>query len=156
MPSHPYCLGAETAPLPDAGDVRLRRLGDLWDAGRRDRLVPLYADLAVLDHPEWLGHLSLIEVVAGGLDFRYRVYGSALAAYYGRDLTGKTMRTLPTAVGSLVRREYAQAYAERRPLLVQRRRRVRGVSIMIVKLILPLSTDGDAVDLLLAASYPHP
>jgi hypothetical protein len=40
-------------------------------------------------------------------------------------------------------------------LLVLRRRRVRGVSIMIVKLILPLSTDGNAVDLLLAASYPH-
>jgi hypothetical protein len=115
-----------------------------------------YADLAVLNDPEWLGHLSLIEVLEGGLDFRYRVYGSALAAYYGRDLTGKTTRALPTAVGSLVRREYAQAYAARQPLLVQRRRRVRGVSIMIVKLILPLSSDGHGVDLLLAASYPHP
>jgi hypothetical protein len=146
---------SEAAPLPDAGDVRLRRLGDLWNTSRRNRPIAAYADLAVLDHPEWLGHLSLIEVLEGGLDFRYRVYGSAMAAYYGRDLTGKTTRALPTAVGSLVRREYAQAYAERRPLLVQRRRRVRGVSIMIVKLILPLTSDGDAIDLLLAASYPH-
>src|SRR5882762_10279792 len=108
---------SEAAPLPDAGDVRLRRLGDLWNTSHRNRPMAAYADLAVLNHPEWLGHLSLIEVLEEGLDFRYRVYGSALAAYYGRDLTGKTTRALPTAVGSLVRREYAQAYAARRPLL---------------------------------------
>ena len=52
--------------------------------------------------------------------------------------------------------EYLQAYAEQRPVLVERRRRVRGVSIMIAKLILPLSSDGRAIDLLLAGSYPHP
>jgi hypothetical protein len=132
----------EEASLPDAGDIRLRQLRDLWDASRRNRPVVRSADFAVLDHPEWLGHLSLIEVLGRGLDFRYRVYGSALAAYYGRDLTGQTTRALSPAVGNLVRREYAQAYAERRPLLVRRRRRVRGVSIMIAKLILPLSTDG--------------
>jgi len=56
----------------------------------------------------------------------------------------------------LVRREYLQAYADQRPVLVERRRRVRGASIMIAKLILPLSSDGRAIDLLLAGSYPHP
>ena len=75
-----------------------------------------------------------------GLDFRYLIYGRALAAYYGRDLNGKTTRDLPAAVGNLVRREYLQAYADQRPVLVERRRRVRGVSIMIAKLILPLSS----------------
>ena len=68
----------------------------------------------------------------------------------------KTTRDLPAAVGNLVRREYLQAYADQRPVLVKRRRRVRGVSIMIAKLILPLSSDGRAIDLLLAGSYPHP
>jgi hypothetical protein len=49
-----------------------------------------------------------------------------------------------------------QTYIAQRPVLVERRRRVRGVSIMIAKLILPLSSDGRAIDLLLAGSYPHP
>jgi hypothetical protein len=78
------------------------------------------------------------------------------AAYYGRDLNGKTTRDLSAVVGNLVRREYRQAYIAQRPVLVERRRRVRGVSIMIAKLILPLSSDGRAIDLLLAGSYPHP
>ena len=85
---------------------------------------------------------------------KLRLNGRALAAYYGRDLNGKTTRDLPAAVGNLVRREYLQAYADQRPVLVERRRRVRGVSIMIAKLILPLSSDGRAIDLLLAGSYP--
>jgi hypothetical protein len=73
-----------------------------------------------------------------------------------RDLNGKTTRDLSAVVGNLVRREYRQAYIAQRPVLVERRRRVRGVSIMIAKLILPLSSDGRAIDLLLAGSYPHP
>jgi hypothetical protein len=142
--------------VPDAGDERLRLLRDLWDAARGDQPAPTYAQFDVLERPEWRGHLSLLEAVDGGTDFHYRVYGSALAAYYGRDLTGKTTRTLSPAVGNLVRREYAEAYMRGRPMLVERRRRVRGVSINIAKLILPLSSDGKSVDLLLAASYPHP
>ena len=98
----------------------------------------------------------LCALVQDGLDFRYLIYGRALAAYYGRDLSGKTTRDLSAAVGNLVRREYLQAYADQRPVLVERRRRVRGASIMIAKLILPLSSDGRAIDLLLAGSYPHP
>src|SRR6202040_2506620 len=95
---------------------------------------------------------SLLEAIEDGLHFRYLIDGRALAAYYGRDLSGKTTRDLSAAVGNLVRREYLQAYADQRPVLVERRRRVPAVSIMIAKLILPLSRDGRAIDLLLAKS----
>jgi hypothetical protein len=98
----------------------------------------------------------LLEAIENGVDFRYLIYGRALAAYYGRDLNGKTTRDLSAVVGNLVRREYRQAYIAQRPVLVERRRRMRGVSIMIAKFILPLSSDGRAIDLLLAGSYPHP
>ena len=142
--------------LPEITDPRLRLLHDLWQTHRDGAPAPRLADLDVFDSPHWLGHLSLLEAIEDGLDFRYLIYGRALAAYYGRDLSGKTTRDLSAAVGNLIRREYLQAYADQRPVLVERRRRVRGVSIMIAKLVLPLSSDGRAIDLLLAGSYPHP
>jgi hypothetical protein len=142
--------------LPEITDPRLRLLHDLWQTHRDGALAPRLADLDVFNSPHWLGHLSLLEAIEDGLDFRYLIYGRALAAYYGRDLNGKTTRDLSAAVGNLVRREYLQAYTDQRPVLVKRRRRVRGVSIMIAKLILPLSSDGRAIDLLIAGSYPHP
>ena len=142
--------------LPEITDPQLRLLHDLWQTHRDGAPAPRLADLDVFDSPHWLGHLSLLETIEDGLHFRYLIYRRALAAYYGRDLSGKTTRDLSAAVGNLIRREYLQAYADQRPVLVERRRRVRGVSIMIAKLILPLSSDGRAIDLLLAGSYPHP
>jgi hypothetical protein len=106
---------------------------DLWQIYRDDAPAPRRADLDVFDSPLWLGHLSLLEAIENGVDFRYLIYGRALAAYYGRDLNGKTTRDLSAVVGNLVRREYRQAYIAQRPVLVERRRRVRGVSIMIAK-----------------------
>ena len=146
----------EATELPEITDPRLRLLYDLWQIYRDDAPAPRRADLDVFDSPLWLGHLSLLEAIENGVDFRYLIYGRALAAYYGRDLNGKTTRDLSAVVGNLVRREYRQAYIAQRPVLVERRRRVRGVSIMIAKLILPLSSDGRAIDLLIAGSYPHP
>ena len=143
----------EAIVLPEIADPRLQLL---WQIHRKGAPAPRQADLDVFDSPHWLGHLSLLEAIEDGLDFRYLIYGRALAAYYGRDLNGKTTRDLPAMVGNLVRREYLQAYAEQCPVLVERRRRVRGVPIMIAKLILPLSSDGRAIDLLFAGSYPHP
>jgi hypothetical protein len=58
-----------------------------------------------------------------------------------RDLNGKTTRDLSAVVGNLVRREYRQAYIAQRPVLVERRRSVRGVSIMIARLS-PSMADG--------------
>jgi hypothetical protein len=54
----------------------------------------------------------------------------------------------------LVRREYAQVCAARRPMMVERRRSVKHSTRLVAKLILPLATDGATVDMILVASYP--
>jgi hypothetical protein len=54
----------------------------------------------------------------------------------------------------LVRREYAQVCAARRPMMVERRRSVKHSTRLVTKLILPLATDGATVDMILVASYP--
>ena len=119
--------------LPEITDPRLRLLHDLWQTHRDGAPAPRLADLDVFDSPHWLGHLSLLEAIEDGLHFRYLIYGRALAAYYGRDLNGKTTRDLPAAVGNLVRREYLQAYADQRPVLVKRRRQTPVIGTIFMR-----------------------
>src|SRR3546814_16038514 len=43
-----------------------------------------------------LGHIMLLDVLDGGADYRYRVYGSEIAQRAGFDMTGKCPSELPT------------------------------------------------------------
>jgi hypothetical protein len=54
----------------------------------------------------------------------------------------------------LLRSEYAQVCAARRPMMVERKRSVKHSTRLVAKLILPLATDGATVDMILVASDP--
>jgi hypothetical protein len=137
------------------GHPKLELLYRHWLEKRGARLMPARADFDALDLRVWLGHLMLIDVLSGATEFRYRLYGSTLASYYGADYTGKTTRGIASDVADRVTSEYAQVSIERRPLLVQRKRAAPHSLLNIVKLILPLSADGIVVDMLLVGSYPE-
>jgi hypothetical protein len=108
----------------------------------------------VLDLGPWLGNLMLLDVVGDGREFRYRVYGSILAQYYGHDLTGKTTEDVRPEGRELVRQEYRAVLADRLPLLVLRDREVKHRMMPVAKLVLPLSSGGAALDMLLVGAYP--
>ena len=139
--------------LSDISHPRLQTLFDYWNAKRGASAMPTRAALDPIELWQWLGHLMLIEAASGG-EFKYRVYGTGLAEYYGRDLTGKTTAALRSDVRALVCREYAAVCETRRPLLVTHTRRIREQRMPVEKLILPFSADGAAVDRLLAGAYP--
>jgi hypothetical protein len=138
----------------DVPDARLRALYGYWIAKCAGRPMPLRRDIDVLELAPWLGNLMLIEVLEGGAEFRYRVYGSTLAQYYGRDLTGKTTEGVPEEARKAVRREYRAVLADGRPVVILRDREVRHRTMRVAKLVLPLSSDGAALDLLLVGSFP--
>jgi hypothetical protein len=140
-------------PLPEIAHPRLRQLLAFWDAKRGARPMPGYAAIDAIELWAWLGNLILIEVTAVG-GFRYRVYGTGLAEYYGRDLTGKTTDVLRPDVRALVCQEYAEVCQTARPLLVTHRRRVRDQPMVVEKLILPFAADDHTVARLLAGAYP--
>jgi hypothetical protein len=148
-------LEEEAAFAAGISHAKLERLYRHWLDRRGARLMPARADFDALDLKDWLGNLMLIEVLSGATEFRYRLYGSALAAYYGEDLTGKTTHAVPSDVADRVTREYARVAIERCPLVVRRRRAVQHSMLSIAKLILPLSADGTIVDMLLVGSYPE-
>lgn len=125
----------------------------LWEERRRARPMPARADLPTEDLRPWLGHLILLDVLANGTDFRYRVYGSRLVDYFGVEHTGGTASMLPAETQAIVPAEYATAWRDRRPHFVCYHRTIRTESLPIAKLILPLSDDGETANMLLAGVY---
>src|SRR5690606_18752294 len=76
---------------PRIQDPLLARLLRDWIGWRGERALPGRSDFLPEDLRYLLGRLFLFDVVreTGGLRFRYRLFGSAIAAYRGYDLTGR-------------------------------------------------------------------
>lgn len=125
----------------------------LWNERRGTRLAPARADFDIFDLRPWLGYLVLIDVVDGGRDFHYRVYGTAITSFYGNDLTGRLLSAVEPAIQAVVGPEYRRVIAEARPLFVVRRPRVRRESARVARVILPLSSDGTAIDQILVGFH---
>lgn len=140
-------------PLPEIAHPRLRQLLAFWDGQRGGAAMPAQSCIDPLALRSWLGNLILVEVAPAG-EYRYRVYGTGLAEYFGRDLTGKTTAVLRPAVRELVHREYGEVCRTARPLLVTHMRRVHEQPMVMEKLILPFAGASGDVARLLAGAYP--
>jgi len=139
----------------DIAHPHLRGLFAFWQEKRGAHAMPARRAIDPIDLWTWLGNLMLIERAPAG-EFRYRVYGTGLAEYYGRDLTGKTTAQLRPEVRALVLAEYAEVCRTGKPLVVTHARRVREQRTPVEKLILPFgAADGDGVERLLAGAYPN-
>lgn len=115
--------------------------------------MPARADFDMEALKPWLGHLMLLDVLGDG-QFRYRVYGSRVAQYYGRDLQGRGLDNLPSLVREDVRDDYLHVVETRKPSFVEREHLIDGHRQPFGKLTLPLSEDSVTVTRLLAAIYP--
>ncbi len=132
---------------------KLRELHGLWQHKKDGRAFPQRKDLDVIELWPWLGNLMLIEVENGGSDYLYRVYGTVLADYFSRDLTGRRTSSLATDVQAIVRNEYGRAVGDGQPIVVTRERTVQQKRVRASKLILPLGSDNERVDHLLVGLY---
>jgi hypothetical protein len=134
-------------------DPRLLSLFQLWQSKRNGRLAPTRSDMRAEDLQPWLGNIILLDVIDGGKDFRYRLFGSVIAREAGFDMTGKMLSDYPIKSRApflfevhreLVRRA-CPAISEHNPDVPNVRRRRR--------LLLPFSSDGKSVDMTLSANY---
>ncbi|MFC4352424.1 PAS domain-containing protein [Fodinicurvata halophila] len=137
----------------------LRRLHELWQDKRAGHPLPAWADIDVLELEPWLGHLILADVqrVEEDYDFRYRVYGTALAGWFGRDLTGKASGDLPDNLRRRSEAGYRSACRKAQPEMVCQPCTTRETRCQLAKLILPLGPSGPRPGLevkhLLIAAY---
>lgn len=134
------------------GEGVLADLHAYWLTSAAGRPMPTRADIDVFEMKPWLGHLMLVEVLEGGADFRYRLYGSNVAHLFGRDRTGQVTSALPVHAREIVCAEYRRVVDSREPHYVRHRRTLARGTGEIAKLILPLGDEG-GVHMLLAAMY---
>jgi PAS domain-containing protein len=80
----------EWDPSPErAAPEPIRFLLAYWTALAAGRAMPAMAEIDALALRPALGYIALLDVVDGGRDFRYRLYGTILAAVAGFDMTGR-------------------------------------------------------------------
>ena len=121
-------------------------LRDYWHKQRGAASMPQRRDIAPSHMKPHLKHILLVDVVARGEDFRYRLVGSELQRYFQGNPTGKLMSEALAPFGpETVRRTIAtyRAVIERRAPL-----RIRGAGSLYAQdaklfdaLLTPLSDD---------------
>jgi hypothetical protein len=131
----------------------LRRLYADWDAQRRGRPFPARADFDPLDYKYIVGNLSLLDVHHAPLRFHYRLHATNVAQRLGYELTGKSLEANPDADARTLIREHFSAVVEGRAPIAARHRFIAsdGRDVNHESLVLPLSRDGETIDMLMSA-----
>lgn len=118
--------------------------------------LPRSRQMDPLDLRPALGYVMLLDVVEGGQDFRYRLFGSAIGSVSGFDMTGKLLSEHPAsayvtefslAVGRAAVRRREPIYTVRRPVGAQD-------TSLWERLVLPLVDENDTVVRLIVVATP--
>lgn len=121
----------------------------------RGKRLPARADLEPMDIPQLLPHLMLIEVhrESSRLRFRFRLIGSAVCQYAGRNWTGRYLDDPDYGPGAkAVTGYYTQVVDSRQPFRGEQFAPWYGKEYQYYeRLALPLSSDGENVDMVLSA-----
>ncbi len=81
--------GPDSDLVTEPRDAAISSFANLWLRKCDDDALPARSDFPTEDLRPWMGNLILMDVLEGGVDFRYRLVGTDIVAVVGRDLTGK-------------------------------------------------------------------
>jgi hypothetical protein len=134
------------------GDFNLIRFYDYWVALRGDRAMPSRKDLDPLQiGTEFLPNLMLIDVLREPRRYRYRLIGTHVVTASGEDRTGRMFENVGFfKVHPVVVEQYGRVADTGQPLysLEAFSNFVSGSTYEVDRLLLPLSSDGRTVDML--------
>jgi len=141
------------APEPIAiDDPALTRLYAYWNGKRAGRRFPARRDIQPLEFAYLLGWVMLIDVAYRPLSFHFRLYGTELANNMRFDLTGKDLAEHPDPeFRNRTARVWAEVVDTGEPTCGTYDGWVDGRLLRYEALRLPLSSDGETVDMLLVA-----
>jgi hypothetical protein len=140
---------------PDVAAFEDRRLGQLlehWRGLARDGDLPSAEAIDPTALVFILGWLMIIDPLAGGGDFKYRLYGSNIAELTGRDLTGCKVSDSFPDFAAFTSEVYRGVMQSRRPMLTRHTPHRRMIVSRWERLILPFAgSDGSVARLLVGA-----
>jgi hypothetical protein len=155
-PERPLNPSVKEAPeASDISDPRLVKLLQHWatlTAGLGPSELPSIARIDPLQLGFILGWLMMMDPIDGGRDYRYRLYGSAIAGTTGRDLTGLKVSDSFPAFAEWAIEVYQNVMRQRRPVLTRHSPR-RYVRVdQWERLILPFAEKDGSVGRLLVGA----
>ena len=117
--------------------------------------MPARHDIDPLEMGDWLGNLMLIEFFDTPENYRVRLEGTNIEHFYGKGRTGKGIEALTSpAEKALLLAQYRPVLADRRPCYYESDfTNSDGVFSRQMKLLLPLSDDGQNVNMVLVGIY---
>lgn len=133
----------------------LQQLYEYWLSKFEDGKIPGRSDVDPLDFPKILPHICLIDVerTDGRLQFRFRLFGTHHQEFNQQDFTGKTIdEVFPPDAAAKVNAAYthvvetAEPHYWREDLAFEGRKHIG-----YERLICPLASDGETVDMLIGA-----
>lgn len=163
MPAPVINQGAPAEPFVDrmaafAGVIRsdvLRHLVAHWQRMRGSRRMPARADFDPLDVRFALGYISLIDVHRDPLRFYFRLDGTRQVDLFGVDWTRRYLdEAAPADHAAMAGASYREVVECGEPRCHRRKIPFHGRLIDYEVVILPLSNDGDQVDLLMTGIVP--
>lgn len=147
----PGTLGDTTLEILHAYWMRLRETKD-----RDGQDLPSHIDFDPLAISVTLPYVMLLDVIDGGADFRYRVYGREIAERFGRDLTGKLLSetSVQPHVAAFFVSVYRAAIARREAILTEHAPPSAVSVTSWRRLILPFTTGDGAVSRFVVGNIP--
>jgi len=139
------------SPTKESKDQALLQLYRHWNERRGDRPFPAPEDIDQTDFAYASERVSMIEVSYDPLRFRYWSVAPQLTAHLGYNMTGSYVDEVPEPS----MRQFVRACYER---VIQSRAPVYEMGTVLIRLdewwhevlVLPLSSDGSNIDMLLA------
>ncbi len=103
--------------------------------------------------PELLPKICVVDVAPAPLDFTYRYWGTAITTLHHYDLSGKSVKSLtPPDYAECIWGQYEVVYSTRQPQTFLTEVPLdTGYYSFYIAMRLPLSSDGETIDKILAA-----
>lgn len=137
-------------------------LHDYWQSRRGERPIPDRADIRPSDFTRMLPSVAIIEVIDGGRDFRFRLFGSELATWMGCDRTDQRFTQMQPAPGSdlspeQVRKRWIDvasgALAAARPLFLKAPVLSASTVLTMHAVVMPLTAGGTEIEQLFGGAF---
>ena len=151
LPPGEFPIGALPIRHPE-----LAKLFRYWDRKRGDRTMPARADILPEELTGLLGNLFMVDVVRDGATeprFRYRLVGTQLTAIMDQELTGKFVDEMPLLFRKFALPAYREILRAGRPTYRETNVFEGWWVVRYKRLMLPLSSDGKTVDIVLGGIY---
>jgi hypothetical protein len=132
----------------------LQPLFDYWQKKRNGRTAPSRSDIVPTEIKPLLPRIFIVEIVGTPTRFRYRLAGTLVVDRFGEEITGRFLDELDVDKrNDEIAAEYLKTAESRQPLCSRwSYTKQDGTSLSYERLLLPLSSDGQSVDMILGGA----